>query len=576
VQKKSALLMNKTVLNDKWIKASVTGTIWAASEIVFGSFLHNLKIPFCGNILTAIGLIILISTAYLWKEKGIFWRAGLICALMKTMSPSAVIFGPMIAILTEAIIVELSILLLGRTYVGFIIASILAMSWNLVQKVFSYILFYGFDIIHLYKDLVKIAEKQISYNFDLLWMPILLLLGSYAIFGTIAGILGIRVGKKVLKSSESAEYDTANSLEKKKNQNENFEHSLFWLFLNIAFIITGLILFSKTNWYIWTPTIIVIATIWIIRYRRALRKISNPKFWILFVFITLVTVFVFTRLQSGENVLVKGLIAGVQMNLRAVLMVLGFSVLAVELYNPIVRDFFRKSSFRQLPAALELSAESLPLFVSSIPHFKTAIRQPISIFSRVILLANKRLEEIKSEINRTPQVIIIAGEKNEGKTTFIKNILSEIKENGIKTGGIISEKIFENEKLIGYNIIDIETSKNNAFLRKGDFDNCDKIKKYSILKSGLEFGNDSLIKAAENNSLLIIDEVGQLELLNKGWHQSILEILKSDVKTIIITVRTEFIETIKEKYSLDTNLNLKVSENSPKEILKLLNNTSSL
>jgi len=88
-------------LNEKWIKASIAGTIWAASEIVLGSFLHNLKVPFSGNILTAIGLIILISISYIWTERGLFWRAGVICALMKAMSPSAVIFGPMIAIFTE-------------------------------------------------------------------------------------------------------------------------------------------------------------------------------------------------------------------------------------------------------------------------------------------------------------------------------------------------------------------------------------------------------------------------------------------------------------------------------------------
>jgi len=72
--------MVKPALSEKWIKASIIGTIWAASEIVLGSFLHNLKVPFCGNILTAIGIIILISMSYRWREKGLFWRAGLICA----------------------------------------------------------------------------------------------------------------------------------------------------------------------------------------------------------------------------------------------------------------------------------------------------------------------------------------------------------------------------------------------------------------------------------------------------------------------------------------------------------------
>ena len=95
-------LQNK--LNDTWIKASIIGTFWAASEIIIGSFLHNLKIPFSGNILTSFAIILLISFSYKWKVKGLFWRAGVICALMKTISPSAVIFGPMIAIMAQAFI----------------------------------------------------------------------------------------------------------------------------------------------------------------------------------------------------------------------------------------------------------------------------------------------------------------------------------------------------------------------------------------------------------------------------------------------------------------------------------------
>ncbi|MCK7542545.1 MAG: hypothetical protein MZV63_72600 [Marinilabiliales bacterium] len=95
------------------------GANWAASEIILGSFLHNLNIPFKGNILTAIGLILMISVAYKWKDRGLFWRSGLICALMKTMSPSAVLLGPMVAIIMEALLLDISVRLLGRNLAGF-------------------------------------------------------------------------------------------------------------------------------------------------------------------------------------------------------------------------------------------------------------------------------------------------------------------------------------------------------------------------------------------------------------------------------------------------------------------------
>src|SRR4030042_2997302 len=186
-------------LSEKWIKASITGTIWAASEIVLGSFLHNLRVPFSGNILTAIGLIILISISYIWTEKGLFWRAGLICALMKTMSPSVVIFGPMIAIFSEAILLEFSVLLLGRTLAGYLIGAMLAMSWNLFQKIANYIIYYGANIIEVYNNLLKLAQKQLNIQTDIVWLPIIILLIIFALFGLFAGVIGIITGRKMLK-----------------------------------------------------------------------------------------------------------------------------------------------------------------------------------------------------------------------------------------------------------------------------------------------------------------------------------------------------------------------------------------
>ena len=60
------------------------------------------------------------------RENGLIWRAGIICALMKSISPSAVILGPMTGILTEALLVELSVWLFGKNIFGYLIAGALA------------------------------------------------------------------------------------------------------------------------------------------------------------------------------------------------------------------------------------------------------------------------------------------------------------------------------------------------------------------------------------------------------------------------------------------------------------------
>ena len=559
--------MNSLVLNDKWIKASVIGTIWAASEIVFGSFLHNLKIPFSGHILTAIGLIILISAAFLWNEKGVIWRAGLICAIMKTMSPSAVIFGPMIAIFIEAILLEISILLLGKTYLGFIIGAVLAMSWNLVQKIISYIIFYGWNIIEIYKGLVKIAETQINIHFDLLWLPIIILLLSHAIFGILAALIGIKAGKINANKSYNPENIELNKNTLQNNQTQDIKHSTTWLITDIILIICGFLVLKFTSWYVWSFVTILIASVWIMRYRRALKKISKPKFWIIFAIITMLTVFVFSRLHSDENYLINGIIAGVQMNFRAIIIVLGFSVIAVELYNPKIRAFFSKTPFKQLPIALELATESLPDFIAALPDFKSAIKSPGTVFHSVLLEADARIKEISESYKIKHRVIIITGEKNEGKTSFIKDIISLLTEHKINFGGVLSAKQLVDNNCIGYDIVDIKSDFKTPFLQQGDMLNSENNIRWSIVKQGLEFGKQSLKKSVENNDVIIIDEIGLLELQNKGWSDFLNEIKNYQEKIYILTVRKMFVDDIISKYNLGSAVIINIANSNPTLII---------
>jgi nucleoside-triphosphatase THEP1 len=550
-------------LSEKWIKASIAGTIWAASEIVLGSFLHNLKVPFSGNILTAIGIVILISISYTWTERGLFWRAGLICALMKTMSPSAVIFGPMIAIFSEAFLLELSVSILGRTVAGYAIGSMLAMSWNLFQKILNYIIFYGSNIIEVYSDLLKITRKQLNIEMDIVWMPVIILLVVYALFGLVAGFIGIRVGRKMLELPVQDLPVTINqpSGEIPRNTGQEFSYSITWLFINVGLIICSFILLNRTTWIIWSLAIAGIVIIWSVRYKRALRQLSKPKFWIIFVFITLVTAFVFTKAQSGENSLLKGLLTGIQMNFRAALIIVGFAVLGTELYNPVVRNFFIRTSFKNLPLALELSTESLPLFVANIPEFKGLVKNPVSIFYQVISHADRRLAEIKGRRVTGKKVFIITGSIRGGKTTFVEMLIELFRSNNIKVGGILSKRVSDGSVTTGYDIVNIETGQKEEFLRENGKSGIGTIGRFIICSKGLAEGK-KIINSLINhpNKLVIIDEVGLLEIQNNGWSNCIDDLLGKSSNHILMTVRDIYVDEVKNKWDLTEAVTFDISE----------------
>jgi nucleoside-triphosphatase THEP1 len=479
------------------------------------------------------------------------------------MSPSAVIFGPMIAIFSESLLLELFVRLLGRTYAGYITGAMLAMSWNLFQKIANYIIFYGPNIIEVYANLLKLAQKQLNIQSDIVWLPIFLLLAVYSVFGLFAAVIGIRVGRKLLAQPDKPHSGITgnNYIYQPKNSGKEFNYSIMWLCINILLIIGSFFLLNYSSWFIWGSTITAIIIIWSFRYKRAMRQLSKPGFWFFFVFITLVTALVFTKAETGKDALREGLMTGFQMNFRAVVIIVGFSVLGTELYNPRVRNFFLRTSFKNLPMALELSAESLPSVIAGIPDFKSLIRNPVSIFYEVISNANTRLGEIKNKINSNPRVYIISGKISAGKTTFTKKLAVELKRHNVRVGGIISEKVVSDSQVIGYDLIDIETNDSEIFLRRSDDVVKERIGRFGIFAGGIERGIAILTRVKQSdNSIVIIDEVGALELGDKGWSGCLEEILKSSNKQLLIIVRENLLEEVIHKWDLCEPVVFKVSE----------------
>ena len=543
---------NKSGISEKWIKASITGTIWAAAEIVLGSFLHNLRIPFSGNVLTAIGLVILISVSYIWNERGLFWRSGLICALMKTLSPSALIFGPMIAIFVEALLLEGAVRVFGRTIPGFIIGSMLAMSWNLVQKTINMVIFYGNNFIDLYSNLVNYAGKQLRLHTDIFWLPLLILLVMYSLFGMMAAIIGIRTGRKLITHPlvwpSPGKQQPVNG---KAEPRRAHHYSLLWLALDIALIVMMLALIARTDWIIWVPSVALVAIVWAFRYDRALRQLLKPRFWILFVIITMVSALAFSILQGNVISLGDSLLIGVQMNFRAVIIVLGFSVLGTELYNPVVRKFFLRTGARELPIALELATASLPSVIADIPDLKTIIRNPVSILYSLIARAETRLNEIKKEAKEASKIFIITGEVGSGKTTFIQDLVITLNQNRINVSGIYAPRVFENGAITGYDIVNINNGAREKFLRVEGDNSLQKVGRYKIFPEGLAFGLQALTpddKAAKD--FIIIDEVGPLELQDKGWAARACDLLDNNDCCILIVVRQSIVDQVIEKWHI--------------------------
>ena len=368
---------SKRIVSDKWIKASVLAGLWAGIEIIAGSFLHNLRIPFSGTILTFISIILVVGFFQIWPKYGIIWRAGVITALMKSISPSAVILGPMIAITVEGFIMELAVRIVGRNVTGYITAGMLTMVGILVHKIVRLFMLFGWDIFLIYEEMFIYATNILGF------MPIqpvhvvTVLFIVYAFIGALAAFLGYRLGQRAKKEQHD---DYASSPEVNANQwqqpSEEIEYSTQFLVLLVVVIpllLLGLSVLSLSSALLLTlPWFVFI--FW--RYRFAMRQLKKWLFWMQLLVI-LVLAWFFSKTSGGglEGRLIA-LSSGMVMVLRALVVVTGFAAISTELRAPVMQRLFFRSGFRQLYLSVNHAFGILPMVVGGLSTPRQFILNP--------------------------------------------------------------------------------------------------------------------------------------------------------------------------------------------------------
>ncbi len=383
-----------------WARAAVVGGLWASIEVIIGSFLHNTRIPFAGSILAFTGTVLLLGFYTIWPYRGLIWRAGLVTAIMKSVSPSAIILGPMTGILLEAFLIEFVLLLSGQNPLGYMVAGVLSISSALFHKIISLLIFYGFNLIAIYVNLINFGLKQMGLPESDEWQILFFLLAFYFVAGITAGLLGYLTGTRALQlKTEESKFITG----KVKSSNNDFfkldpgfKTYMVLVFVHFFAIVLGLTLFNYASL---ASTVIVTLPYILItgyRYRSSLRRLKKPVFWIQLVIIVVLSVFFWDK-NNLFAFSMQGFKIGIEMMFRAMFIVVAFSSLSVELKNEKVRDFLYNIGFGAFYRAVEMAFSALPGMISLLPDSKEIIKSPVASFLKPLIMADQWLDSFFKE-----------------------------------------------------------------------------------------------------------------------------------------------------------------------------------
>ncbi|MCK5855839.1 MAG: hypothetical protein KAG64_00010 [Bacteroidales bacterium] len=542
----------QTHISELWLKAASIGSIWAANEIILGSFLHNLRIPLSGTIMSFLSVAFVVAFSKMWPERGLIWRAGVIAALMKSLSPSAIIFGPMIGIMSEAFILEFVLMIFGRRLPSFMLAGSLAVAFVLIQKIVTAIVTYGWDIILIFEKMYDYSIRQFHWENLEAKYAVLALFMVYLLIGMTGGLIGYLTGKQ---AQQLGQLNSIDFQDNKKRFQSLFEHTTSYkysgwlLLLHITVLMLGFYIINNAPLQYVALFIGVYISFTIYRYGNAFRHLRKPSFWIFFIVITLLAGLLMPG-EDGEMFSMAGLMVGVKMNIRAAFVLLSFASISKELKNPIIKSILYKRGFANLYQAMELSFMVLPASTAAFPNVKNMIRRPVHSIAELILYAETILEMVKDKHDNLPPIIIISGNIQEGKTTFVEKVINRLARKDIPSAGFLAKVIYDGDKRTGYQLKDLSSERNELLCTIKEHEEWEHYGKFYFNPYAQEVGNNILNNIPEEAKLIVIDEIGPLELGGDGWAPAIEQLVSITARPMIWVVREHLVDKIARKWTV--------------------------
>jgi nucleoside-triphosphatase THEP1 len=143
-------------------------------------------------------------------------------------------------------------------------------------------------------------------------------------------------------------------------------------------------------------------------------------------------------------------------------------------------------------------------------------------------------------------IIILSGVSGSGKTTLCNHIYKQLMSMEIDVAGVLSLPYFDNGRKTKILVKNLKSGEQEILAGLDDVFDGPKIGQWNFSCKGLETGLNAMRESSPCD-VLIIDEIGPMEILNsKGWHFA-LELLNSlNYKKAIIPMRPWLLDQFME------------------------------
>jgi nucleoside-triphosphatase len=128
----------------------------------------------------------------------------------------------------------------------------------------------------------------------------------------------------------------------------------------------------------------------------------------------------------------------------------------------------------------------------------------------------------------TKQVYLLTGRPGTGKTSLIKQAIAGMSG---KAGGFYTEEIRSGGVRQGFRLVTLDGQ--HTILAHVDIHSPYRVSKYGVDTASLDrVGVSALNQAAEEGNLVIVDEIGKMELFSANFREAVWRVISSGKKVL--------------------------------------------
>jgi nucleoside-triphosphatase len=148
------------------------------------------------------------------------------------------------------------------------------------------------------------------------------------------------------------------------------------------------------------------------------------------------------------------------------------------------------------------------------------------------------------------RLLLVTGRPGIGKTTVLLNAAEELKAKGYRVEGMISKEARREGRRVGFEVVNFGTGL-RGWLAHVEQSVGPQVGKYKVNLDDLDsIGANAILDASKNADVVVIDEIGPMELFSQAFRKAVNEALNSSKLVLAVihhSARDPIIESIKKR-----------------------------